>query len=640
MSNKSIDSTVNYLLEKIEGKVETVWDRQAEQKARCEFGEAGLCCSNCYMGPCKINPTGKGAKQGVCGANAEVIVSRNFGRMIAGGTAAHSEHGRDVAKTLYLAATEPKSDYKIKDLIKLNKIAQFLEIPTEGRTKEEIAKDVALKVMEDFGRQEGELLFIKRAPKARQEVWKKLGIVPRGIDREVVEMMHRTTMGVEHDYKNLMMHVARTALADGWGGSMIASELQDIMFGTPSPVRSKVNLGVLSKTAVNIVIHGNEPLLPELVVQACREPELLTLVKSKGASGINLVGICCTGNEILLRHGVPIAGNVLQQELVIATGAVDAIVVDVQCIMPSLINVCKSYHTKLIVTSDKAKIENPEEIILHKENGYESAKEIIRKAILNFGKRGTVDIPNESMDIVAGFGHESITYMLGGKFKNSYMPLLDNIINGRIRGVAVVIGCNNPKVTHDAGHVNLVEELIANDILVVQTGCSAIACAKAGLLTPASKKAGKGLAEVCAAVGIPPVLHSGSCVDNSRILTILSELVKLVSPDADISALPVAIAAPEWMSEKIITIGQYFVASGIYTVFGVGLPVHGSEKFSKLMFEGSEEIFGGMWAMEKDSGKMAGMIIDHINKKREKLGISKGKERVLFDMEMRRSLEV
>lgn len=643
MSNKSIDSTVNFMLDNIQGKqIETIWDRQDQQKNRCGFGEAGLCCHNCFMGPCRISPTGKGAKCGVCGARAEVIVARNFGRMIAGGASAHSDHGRDVAKTLLLAATHPESGYKIKDTVKLRKTAQFMDIPVEGRSKEDIAKDVALMAMGDFGRQDGEAIFIKRAPVPRQELWRKLGVVPRGIDREVVEMMHRTTMGVDHDYKNIMLHGSRTALADGWAGSMIATELQDIMFGTPTPVRSKVNLGVLSKTEVNIVIHGHEPVLSEMVVQASRDPEMIALAKSKGASGINLAGICCTANEILLRHGVPIAGNILQQELAISTGAVDAMVVDVQCIMPSLIDLCKSYHTKLINTSQKGKIENAEQIILHEENGLETAKAIVKAAILNFENRGEVIIPDESMDLVAGFSHEAINYMLGGKFRGSYVPLNDNIINGRIKGVVGVVGCNNPKVIHDKGHVGLVEELIANDILVVQTGCSAIACAKAGFLTPeaSEKLAGKGLAEVCAAVGMPPVLHSGSCVDNSRILVALSEMVRVGGLGKDISDLPVAGAAPEWMSEKAIAIGHYFVSSGVYTVFGVGLPITGSDKFCKLVYDEYEEMFGGKWAVEPDAGKSAGMIIDHINKKREKLGISKGKERVLFDMEMRRGLEV
>ncbi len=261
---------------------------------------------------------------------------------------------------------------------------------------------------------------------------------------------------------------------------------------------------------------------------------------------------------------------------------------------------------------------------------------------MNFINRGEVDIPREKMDLIAGFSHEAINYMLGGSFRGSYTPLNDNVINGRIRGVAGVVGCCNPKVIHDKGHVSLVEELIANDILVVQTGCSAIACAKAGLLTPetASKYAGKGLAEVCQAVGMPPVLHSGSCVDNSRILIALAEMVKVGGLGEDISELPVAGAAPEWMSEKAISIGHYFVASGVFTIFGIGLPVLGSEKFSRHIFHEFEKSLGGKWGVDPDPVKMAALMIDHINRKRKQLGIDREKKRVLYDMDMRRDLEV
>jgi len=643
MNKKSIDGSVNHLLENNKQKsLETVWDRSDQQKPRCGFGERGLCCHNCYMGPCRINPSGKKPQKGVCGATAEVIVARNFARMITGGAAAHSDHGREVAKTLLLAANNPDSSYSIKDVNKLNKVAKVLGICFQDRSKEEIAAEVAEKVLENFGKQDGEVSFIKMAPETRQARWRQLGIVPRGIDREIVEMMHRTTMGVDQDHRNIMLHGARTALADGWGGSMIATELQDILFGTPSPLRGQVNLGVLSETDVNIIVHGHEPILSEMLVLASQEQELIGLAKSKGATGINLAGICCTANEILLRHGVPIAGNILQQELAVSTGAVEAMVVDVQCIMPSLSEVCKCYHTQLITTSTKAKIEGAKHLEFTEKNALKNAKKIIKEAILNFPNRGNVDIPKEKMDLIAGFSHEAIIYMLGGTFRGSYVPLNDNIINGRIKGVAGVVGCCNPKVTHDQGHVSLVEELIANDILVVQTGCSAIACAKAGFLLPesADKYAGKGLAEVCNAVGMPPVLHSGSCVDNSRILIALSEMAKIGGLGKDISDLPVAGAAPEWMSEKAISIGQYFVASGVFTVFGIGLPVQGSQVFCRHIFEEFEGLFGGMWAAEPDIKKMAGLIINHINKKREKLGISKAKKRVLYDMEMRRGLEV
>ncbi len=354
MDKKSIDSAVNKLLEKTAKQgVETIWDRSDQQKTRCGFGEQGLCCRLCYMGPCRISPREKGPKKGVCGATPEEIIARNFARMIAAGAAAHSDHGRGVAKTLLLATESPESGYTIKDFNKLKKVAQVFGIPIKDRKKEEIARDVARRALDNFGRQEGEVDFVKQAPEKRQNLWRQLDIVPRGIDREIVEMMHRTNMGVDQDYQNIMLHAARTALADGWGGSMIATELQDVLFGTPSPLRGQVNLGVLSEKDVNIVVHGHEPVLSEMLVEATKDRELLELAKSKGASGINLAGICCTANEILIRHGLPIAGNILQQELAMSTGAVDAMVVDVQCIMPSLPEISKHYHTKLFTTSSK-----------------------------------------------------------------------------------------------------------------------------------------------------------------------------------------------------------------------------------------------------------------------------------------------
>jgi len=628
--------------EKTQTGIGTIWERAELQTPRCRFGEEGLCCDHCFMGPCRINPKVNRLQKGVCGATAEIIVARNFARMIASGAAAHADHGRQVAKTLLLAATDQDLGYSIKDDNKLKKVAQVLNIPIKDRSKEDIALDVAQKALDVFGNQEGEIPFTTSAPETRQATWRQLDVLPRGIDREIVEMMHRTTMGVDQDYRNILIHGAKTALADGWGGSMIATELQDILFGNPSPLRGQVNLGVISETDVNIILHGHEPMLSEMLVLAAQDKELIKLAKSHGATGINLAGICCTANEILLRHGLPIAGNILQQELAIYTGAVDAMIVDVQCIMPSLPEICKCYHTHLITTSSKGKIDGAKHIGFSENNAQQSTKEIIKEAILNFPNRDNVDIPKEKMDLIAGFSHEAITYMLGGRFRGSYTPLNDNIINGRIKGVAAVVGCSNPKVPYDQGSVGLVEELIANDILVVQTGCSAIACAKAGLLQPetAERYAGKGLAEVCQAVGMPPVLHSGSCVDNSRILIALSEMVKIGGLGNDISELPVAGAAPEWMSEKAIAIGHYFVASGVFTVFGVGLPVQGSEKVCDFLFEEMESLLGGMWAVETDTNKMAGLIINHINKKREKLGISKGKERVLYDMEMRRELSV
>jgi len=647
---KSIDKASIEMIEKAASDgANTAFDR-AETMKPCPIGSVGSCCSNCGMGPCRVplakgkeeTPEDKQKRRGICGATAETIAARNFIRMVAGGAAAHSDHGRGVAELFLAVAKGEAPGYEIKDEQKLLQLALDWGIEIGDRSNQEIATDIAEIALAEFGRQEGEILFLRRAPLKRQELWRKQGVAPRGIDREIVEIMHRTHMGVDQDYQNLLKQGVRASIADGWGGSMIATELQDILFGTPVPVLGKVNLGVLKQDEVNIIIHGHEPLLSEMIVVATQDPKMIELAKSKGASGINIAGMCCTANEILMRHGVPLAGNFLQQELALVTGAVDAMVVDVQCIMQSLPDIAQCYHTKIITTSPKAKIPGAIHIEFDEHKAMESARAIVKTAIENFPNRGkNIDIPEEQSDLVAGFSHETINYLLGGLFRASYRPLNDNIINGRIRGVAGVVGCNNPRVTHDDVHVTMVKELIKNDVLVLQTGCSAMACAKAGLMTPeaAAKYAGEGLASVCETVGIPPVLHLGSCVDNSRILMAATAVVKDGGLGDDISDLPVAGAAPEWMSEKAISIGQYFVASGVFTVFGVTWPTLGSKEVTDFLFKDMEKMYGGMWAFEPDPIKAAQLMIDHIDKKRKALGIDKARERVLYDMEMRRELD-
>ncbi|OGP61460.1 MAG: carbon-monoxide dehydrogenase catalytic subunit [Deltaproteobacteria bacterium RBG_13_61_14] len=643
---RSADPTVGPLLEKAkQDGAETAFDRAMEgQKAICQYGANGVCCRLCAMGPCRISlKEGKGAERGVCGATANTIAARNFCRMIAAGAAAHSDHARAVADTFILAAKGEIPGFQIKDEQKLYQLALDLGIAIGDRSVKEIAIEVGEKCLAEFGRQEGELLLVKRAPLKRQEIWRKLGMTPRGIDREVVEMMHRTHMGVDQDYRNLILQGSRTSLADGWGGSMISTELQDIMFGTPQPIASEINLGVLKADEVNIIVHGHEPLLSEMVVVASRDPELLAFAKEKGAKGINLAGICCTANEILMRHGIPIAGNFLQQELAIVTGAVDAMVVDVQCIMENLAEISKCYHTKLITTNYRAKIIGAEHIQFEEHDAINTAKKIVRTAIENYPRRDPkkVSIPQEKSDMVVGFSHETINYLLGGLFRASYRPLNDNIINGRIRGIAGVVGCNNVRTEHDSAHLAMIKELLKNDVIVLTTGCAAMACGKAGLLTPEAAKqyCGPGLAEVCETVGIPPVLHMGACVDNSRILIAATAVVKEGGLGDDISDLPAAGAAPEWMSEKAIAIGQYFVASGVFTVFGVTFPIMGAPQVRDHLFSELEGMVGGKWAFEPDPVKGAKLMIEHIDKKRKALGIDKARERVLYDMAMRREME-
>jgi anaerobic carbon-monoxide dehydrogenase catalytic subunit len=648
--NKSIDpASIEMIAKATSDGCSTVFDR-AEIMKPCPIGIEGSCCKNCAMGPCRVplaknkeeTPEEHKKRKGICGATAETISARNFARMIAAGTAAHADHGRRVAELFHAVAQRKAPGYKIKDEQKLLELALELGVKVEDRSNESIALDIANICQQDFSRQEGELNLIKRAPLKRQAIWRQQGVTPRGIDREVVETMHRTHMGVDQDYHSLMQQATRTALADGWGGSMLGTDLQDIMFGTPSPVLSQINLGVLKIEDVNIIIHGHEPALAEILAVVCQDPEMIAYAQAQGAKSINLVGMCCTANEILMRHGIPIGGNFLQQELAIVTGAVEAMIVDVQCIMQGLTDVAQCYHTKLITTDERAHIEGSTFIHFNDLNALEVAKQIIKTAIDNYPNRGkNVRIPDVKTDMIAGFSHETITYLLGGLFRASYRPLNDNIINGRIRGVAGVVGCNNPRVNHDEQHVILVKELIKNDVLVLQTGCSAMATAKAGLMLPEAARlyAGEGLASVCEAVGIPPVLHLGSCVDNCRILIAATAMVKEGGLGDDISDLPAAGAAPEWMSEKAVAIGQYFVTSGIYTIFGATWPTIGSKALTNLLFKDYENIYGGMWAFEQDPIKTAHMMIAHIDKKRQALGIDKARERVLYDMAMRRDLE-
>ncbi len=589
---------------------ETAWDRFEKQQPQCGFGELGLCCRNCNMGPCRVDPFGEGPSKGVCGASADIMVARNLLRAIASGASAHSDHARDVAQTFLHVSQGKATSYQVKDKAKMERLMK--EYGVESHTA------LAEAIMAEFGKQEGPIQFTRRAPPKRLELWKKLGIEPRGIDREIVECMHRTTMGVDNDYVSLILHGLRTGLADGWGGSMIATELQDIMFGTPSPTFSEANLGVLEPNQVNVIVHGHEPLLSEMIVAAASDPEMVELAKKQGAVGINLAGICCSGNEVLMRHGVPVAGNFLQQELAVATGAVDAMVVDVQCIMPALGALAGCYHTKFISTSSKAKFPGAMHMEFHDENALQTAKEIVQTAILNYRNRdpAKVHIPQIKSKAMVGFSVETIVGALGG----SLDPLLDAIKSGAVRGIGAVVGCNNPKVQQDFGHVNMVKELIKNNVLVVTTGCNAQACAKAGLLLPeAADQAGEGLKGVCKALGVPPVLHMGSCVDISRILVAAAAIANALN--VDISDLPAAGAAPEWMSEKAVAIGAYVVGSGVYTVLGTVPPILGSSAVAMLLTQGAKDVVGASFAVEPDPLKAAKLMIDHIDDKRRKLGI-------------------
>ena len=620
---KQISQTkgVAELIEKAEDEdIELVWHRFLKQQPQCAFGQLGVCCRNCNMGPCRIDPFGTGATAGICGATADTIVARNILRMIAAGAAAHSDHARDIMHVFEGTATGKFKDYTITDKEKLRNLAKALGVDVEGRKDEEIAIEVAEILKKDFGKVDEEPMALVKAlaPERRLKVWEEAGVMPRAADREICECMHRTHMGVDADPTSLLLHGVRTSLSDGWGGSMTATLLSDILFGTPKPIKSTANLGVLKENMVNIIVHGHNPILSAKIVEAALSEEMQKLAKDNGAEGINVAGMCCTGNEVLMRMGVPIAGNMLMQELAIITGAVEAMVIDYQCIMPAIVDVAQCYHTKIITTEPKAHIPGALHIEFDPERADETAKKIVKVAIENYKNRPKerVHIPKYKMELLAGFSVEAILNALGG----SLDPLIDAIKDGSIKGIVGIVGCVNPKVKHNYSHVTLAKELIKRDVLLVGTGCWCIAVAMEGLMTPeASKLAGPGLRKVCEALEIPPCIHMGSCVDCSRILIALGAVADALG--VDISDLPVAGSAPEWMSEKAVSIGTYFVSSGVFTHLGTVPPVLGSQKVTKLLTEDVEKIVGGKFYVEPDPVKAAETIYNVIIEKRKKLNL-------------------
>ncbi len=639
----AVDQASIAMLEKAsaDGVTGNAFSRADDQGNACKVGLAGVCCRICHMGPCTISDR----RPGICGATTDTVAARNLLREVAAGAAAHSGHGRDLALLLKAVSEGRIGNYQIRDEARLRAAARTWGLEEAGRDALPVAGDLADAFLQEFTLQEGKLKSLSLAPEPRQAIWDSLEIAPAGIDVTVVEALHRSNMGTDHDYKNLVRGALKTAVADGWAGSMIATTVADILFGTPKPIRARANLGVLEEEQVNVLVHGHEPALTEILIAASRDPEIVEAARNVGAEGVNLAGICCTANEVLMRHGVPVAGNFLQQELAIITGAVEVMITDVQCCMASLPEVARCYHTKIVTSNPIAKNVDAEPVDFDPSRALECAKEILHKAIANFPNRdpNKVAIPEQQSSLVAGFSNETLFGILGGTYRRSFRPLNDAIISGRIRGICGIVGCTNARGGRmDDYIIRLSREMIARDIIVLQTGCAAVACGKAGLLTPESalELAGPGLREVCEAVGIPPILHMGSCVDNSRILMAATYVVEEGGLGNDLSQLPAIGAAPEWMSEKAVAIGHYFVASGVDVVLGRPFHTSGSESVTQYLCEGLEADVGARFHFISDPEQAVEVICAHIEKKRDALGINKKAERKLFDMKDRRELHV
>lgn len=630
---KSMDGAVQAMLVEAEkAGLETVWDRLEKQLPQCGFGELGVCCRNCMQGPCRIDPFGEGPRLGVCGATADTIVARNLDRHIAGGTAAHSGHAKHLAHTLLKAARGEAPDYAVKDEGKLRAVAARLGLPTEGKSVNQIAEAVAQVALAEFSEKETPLAWaVTTVTTGRVNTFLKYGVVPTGIDSAISEIMHRTSYGVDADAVNLLLAGVKCALAD-YAGCHMATDLADILFGTPKPVVSTANLGALKVDAVNIAVHGHNPVLSDVIAQVAHE--LDDEARAAGApAGVNLVGICCTGNEVLMRHGIPSVTHSVSQEMAIVTGALDAMVVDYQCIMPSLASVAECYHTRLITTMAIAKIPGATHVEFNEKKAHETALQIIRLGIEAFKRRDPrkVNIPTHQSTAVVGFSTEAIVGALALVNKDDPLkPLIDNIVNGNILGVCLFAGCNNAKVRQDSAFVAIAKALAAQNVLLLATGCGAGAFARHGLLTPAATEeyAGPGLKAVLTAVGqaaglngpLPLILHMGSCVDNSRPVDVAVAIANKLGVDVD--KLPVVASAPEATAEKAISIGTWAVAAGLPVHLGVVPPVLGSATVTTVLTATVKDLFGGYFIVETDPAAAANKLLEAIKERRAGLGLA------------------
>ncbi len=630
-TKRSLDPAVNAMLDLAKEKqIDTVWDRYDAMLPQCGFGDTGLCCRHCLQGPCRIDPLGNGPKTGICGATADVMVARGLDRAIAAGTAAHSGHARHLAHTLLKMAEGKANDYRITDEAKLKSVAIRMGIAVDGRAAMDVAADLARAALADFHEKDTPVMWAATVvTKKRVALLSRLGLVPKGIDHEVSEIMHRTLYGVDADPVNLLLAGLRCGVAD-LAGCYMGTDLADILFGTPKPVQSAANLGTLKKDWVNIALHGHNPVLSDLLVTTAMKRQ--DLAKTKGAQGFNLVGICCTGNEVMSRHGIPACTHSVSQETAILTGAVDMMVVDYQCIMPSIATVAQCTGTPVLTTMDICKISGTDHMAFTEEQALAHAEEILKRAADRFEKRKgkSVTIPAVKTPVMAGFSTEAIVgALLKVDARDPLKPVVDNIKAGNIRGICLYAGCNNVKVQQDKNFVAMAKKMLKENVLILATGCGAGALMRHGFMDPAKvdELCGDGLKAVLTAIGqanglngpLPPVLHMGSCVDNSRAVALAVAVADYLGVDTD--ALPVVASAAEAVSEKAVSIGAYAVAAGLPTHVGVMLPVLGGPLVASVLTDKVKDLTGGYFIVDLDPESAADKLIAAIDQRRKGLGL-------------------
>jgi carbon-monoxide dehydrogenase catalytic subunit len=547
--------------------VETYLDRFAAQQPLCRFGLQGTCCRRCLWGPCRVTPQ----KRGVCGADMPLVVIGNHIRMVAAGCAAHGQHARLRLEAI-LAVAEGRMAGELRGKERVWWLARRFGLPTEGRPLNQVAADVARYMLADLGRVEREPMkaLLALAPPERVALWRQLDVLPTSALSEVFETLQRTSLGTDSDWRNIVRQELRLSLAFFWGCVVTASWASEILYGPPCPRTARVGFGTLRQgNTVKLAVHGHAPVLAEALVVATQRPEMIEAAREAGAEGIDLYGICCTGQELLARHGIPTTSGILGQELVIGTGALDALVADQQCVLPGVAQVAACFGAAIITTSDAARMPEAVHIPLDLEHIDQVAWDIVRATIAAYARRKEMPrhIPAVSKTAQVGWDDRSILDAFGGRAE-----MLRLIREGEIKGIATMVSCNTPKVPYEQSNVLLARELMRRNVLITTTGCASHALLNAGLANPsAADLAGERLARACRQAGVPPVLPVGACVDNTRTMFLFFELAD--EAGVSLSEMPFFYVGAEPGNEKALGMGMAFFAHGISVLTGYPVPV-------------------------------------------------------------------
>lgn len=600
---------------------DTAFDRFDKQKPQCTFGLAGVCCKICNMGPCKVTPK---ATRGVCGADADLIVSRNILRSLAAGVAQHGAHARELMLSLK-AVAEGDLNIPILGVDKLKATAAQFGIEIKDREINKIALDLANVLLEDLSRAvPDEYKTIKAcAPPERQKVWKELDILPISAYHEVFEAYHKSGAAVDGDYKSIMQQFLRCGLAFVFTGVVASSIVTDSLFGVGDRATCKVNVGALKEGYVNIAVHGHLPTLVSEIVRVGRSEEFIELAKKSGAKGIQFYGICCSGLSAMYRYNdvIPLS-NAVGAELVLGTGALDLWVADVQDVFPSIMDVAKCFKTTVITTSDSARLPGAEHYGYNHEHSNFSetenlARKIVTRAIESFVERKgiPVSIPKYETTAEVGFSVEYVNKRFGG-----LSPIVEALKSGQILGIVNLVGCNNPRVVYERAILDVAETLIKNNVLVLTNGCASFPLLKLGLCNiDALDKTGDKLSSFLKP-DLPPVWHMGECIDNAKASGLFAGIAN--ASNEKIKDMPYALASPEWSNEKGIGAALGFRLFGINSYHCVEAPIQGSTNVLNFMKTGTKDILGSTMTVDTDPISLANKILEDLKEKREKLGWS------------------